>query len=224
MKDVHTTPNISIGVPVYNGERFLHQRLDSILKQSFKNFELIISDNASTDSTQKICKEFLHKDSRIRYFRQEKNIGIVNNFNFLLENAKCPYFVWAAVDDKWDDTFIEKNVKILDSNPNVVASTGIVEFFGGKYQNSASQSSVKKLKNLVRSIDIKSKRYEHVHPISGTYEYKAQFYLRFNQASFVYGVFRTEDLRKKLIHGPIYAWDLVVLLNILRCVDFFVVD
>ena len=63
-----------------------------------------------------------------------------------------------------------------------------------------------------------------MHPISGTYEYKAQFYLRFNQASFVYGVFRTEDLRKKLIHGPIYAWDLVVLLNILRCGDFFVVD
>ncbi len=182
---------------------------------------MIISDNASTDSTPEICREFLDKDNRIKYFRQEKNMGIVNNFNFLLLNAKCPYFVWAAVDDKWDKTFIEKNVKILDLNPNVVGSTGIVEFFGGE-QKLSPNSTVKRLKNLVRSIDLKSKKYTHVHPISGTYEHKAQFYLRFNQASFIYGLFRTEKLRNRMVSVNMAGGDLI--LNLLKEGDLYVID
>jgi len=75
-------PFVSIGFPVYNSEKHLKRSLEAILKQTFSNFELIISDNASSDSTPDICKEYMKNDSRIRYFRQEKNLGLIGNFNF----------------------------------------------------------------------------------------------------------------------------------------------
>ena len=75
---------VSIGLPVYNGERFLKVKLDSILQQTHTNFELIISDNASTDKTENICIEYKNKDNRIKYFRQEKNFGVTLNFEFVL--------------------------------------------------------------------------------------------------------------------------------------------
>ena len=79
---------LSIGMPIFNGELFIHQAIKSILAQTFTNFELIISDNASTDSTREICEKFAKQDNRIRYFRQESNIGIHKNFNFVLKQAK----------------------------------------------------------------------------------------------------------------------------------------
>ena len=75
---------VSIGLPVYNGEKFLKKRIDSILNQTYENFELIISDNASTDNTRKICESYTKQDSRIRYVCQQKNIGAIENFKFLL--------------------------------------------------------------------------------------------------------------------------------------------
>ena len=91
-----SNPKVTIGIPVYNGEKFLHKRLESILLQSFKDFELIISDNASTDSTSNICKEFLNSDKRVKYIRQDKNIELIPNFNYLLKIASGDYCVWAT--------------------------------------------------------------------------------------------------------------------------------
>ena len=113
---------LSIGLPVYNGEKFLQSRLDGILSQTFSDFDLVISDNASTDSTADICKEYALKDNRISYIRQEKNIGPFNNFKFVLDKAHNEYFVVAAVDDLWKPTFLEKNIKVLDSDDDVVGS------------------------------------------------------------------------------------------------------
>ena len=76
-------PEVSIGLPVYNGELFLKKALDSLLNQTYSNFELIISDNNSTDSTQKICQEYAKNDKRICYIHQEKNIGAFSNFSFV---------------------------------------------------------------------------------------------------------------------------------------------
>jgi len=84
---------LSIGIPVFNGEKFLRQCLDSLLTQTFANFELIISDNASDDSTSDICNEYSKKFKNFRYFKQKKNMGIKWNFNFVLEQAKCNYFI-----------------------------------------------------------------------------------------------------------------------------------
>ena len=92
-------PAVSIGMPVYNGERYIREALDSLLAQTFKDFELIISDNCSTDGTSDICKEYTSRDSRVRFIRQDKNIGAIANFKFLLEQASGDFFMWAACDD-----------------------------------------------------------------------------------------------------------------------------
>lgn len=116
-------PLVSIGVPVYNGEASLRSALDSILQQSFTDFELIISDNASTDGTKAICQEYASKDQRIRYIRQSENIGAMLNFKFVLDQAQAPYFMWAACDDVRSPDFLEENIRFLDEHIDYVAST-----------------------------------------------------------------------------------------------------
>jgi glycosyltransferase involved in cell wall biosynthesis len=101
------TPQVSIGMPVYNGESFIREALDSLLAQTFTDFELIISDNASTDGTEAICREYAAKDDRIRYVRQAENRGGLANFQFVLDEAVGEYFMWAAADDRWDVRWIE---------------------------------------------------------------------------------------------------------------------
>lgn len=108
------TPQVSIGMPVYNGEKFLKQSLNSLLSQNFVNFELIISDNASTDKTEKICKEYSSQDKRIKYIRQAKNLGSHQNFNFVLQESQGEYFMWAAVDDQWSPNFISLLLEALE--------------------------------------------------------------------------------------------------------------
>jgi glycosyltransferase involved in cell wall biosynthesis len=108
---------LSIGMPVYNGASFIKDSLKSLLTQSESSFELIISDNASTDKTEDICKYYAAKDKRIRYIRQTINMGVTNNFQFVLREAKCKYFMWAAADDLWDKDFVKKCVCMLNNYP-----------------------------------------------------------------------------------------------------------
>jgi glycosyltransferase involved in cell wall biosynthesis len=113
-------PRLSIGVPVYNAERFLEQALRSLSNQTFGDFEIIISDNASTDRTPEICQEHALKDRRIRYSRQPRNLGGGWNHNRVLELAECEYFKWATHDDLHDAQFLERCVSALDENPKAV--------------------------------------------------------------------------------------------------------
>jgi glycosyltransferase involved in cell wall biosynthesis len=112
-------PIVSIGMPVYNGAAFIRQALDSLLSQTFIYFELIISDNASTDATETICLEYAKTDARIRYIRQPINIGIIENFRFVLNAASSEYFMWAAADDRRDPFFLKHAITVLESDPNV---------------------------------------------------------------------------------------------------------
>ncbi len=114
-------PRISIGMPVYNGEPYLRETLDLILAQTFGDFELIISDNASTDRTEQICRAYAARDGRIRYFRNETNIGAAKNYNgaFALSSG-APYFKWAASDDLCAPEYLARCVEVLDSSPAVV--------------------------------------------------------------------------------------------------------
>ena len=114
------TPLVSIGLPVYNGERFLAQALDSLLGQTLQDFELIISDNASTDRTADICLDYASRDARIRYVRQPSNIGGPRNWNFVALEARGRYFKWAAADDFCDPRMLEKCVAVLNADPGVV--------------------------------------------------------------------------------------------------------
>lgn len=117
-------PTISIGLPVYNGARFLSQAIHSILDQTFADFELIISDNASTDATQQICTDFQHGDDRIRYFRQPINVGAPRNWNFVVEQARGRFFKWASANDYCDREILAKCAEVLERDPGVVLCYG----------------------------------------------------------------------------------------------------
>lgn len=118
-----SSPAVTIGLPVYNGAQTLRRALESLLSQGWKDFELIISDNCSTDDTEAICTEFALKDSRVRYVRQGRNLGSAANFAFVLSQAEAPYFMWAAADDFWSPDFIDVNLAFLRTHPDYVGST-----------------------------------------------------------------------------------------------------
>jgi glycosyltransferase involved in cell wall biosynthesis len=112
-------PRVSIGMPVYNGEKYIRQALDSVIAQTYTDFELVISDNASSDGTEAICKEYVKKDIRIKYIKQPVNIGAINNFNFLLKQASGIYFAWLCHDDYLDVFFLEMIARFLDEHADV---------------------------------------------------------------------------------------------------------
>lgn len=111
---------VTIGLPVYNGEDFLEKAVDSLLAQTYKDLELIISDNASTDSTEAICRRYAAQDPRVKYVRNSENLGAAKNYNQLVEMAQGDYFKWAAHDDICLPAFVEKCVEILDAEPEIV--------------------------------------------------------------------------------------------------------
>lgn len=110
-------PRLTIGMPVFNGQAYVREAIDSILAQTESDFELVISDNASTDETSDICMSYVAKDSRVRYIRQATNIGAANNFIFVLQAArKSEYFMWAACDDTWTENWVETLLKNFQTN------------------------------------------------------------------------------------------------------------
>jgi FkbM family methyltransferase len=115
-------PKVSIGMPVYNGEEFICQALDSLLRQTYANFELIISDNASTDSTRSICLDYAKKDRRIHFYHNVKNLGALENFQKVLELANADYFMWAAHDDLWEPSYISTLIDNMNNDENIVLS------------------------------------------------------------------------------------------------------
>jgi len=114
---------VAIGLPVFNGEEFLAAAVESILAQTFTDFDLFISDNASTDRTEEICRRFADRDSRVVYVRQTRNIGAIPNFNAVAGMSHSPYFKWAAHDDVLAPTYLAECVAVLDANPSVVAAS-----------------------------------------------------------------------------------------------------
>lgn len=113
-------PTVSIGLPVYNGANFLAETLDSILTQTYRDFELILMDNASTDETAEICRRYAAQDGRVRYHRNEQNIGAAANYNLAFDLGRGKYFKWSAHDDLIAPTFLERCVAVLDQQPDVV--------------------------------------------------------------------------------------------------------
>lgn len=176
------SPIISIGMPVYNGAKFIRNALDSLLAQTVDNFELLISDNASTDETQKICNEYAKRDTRIRYVRHSENMGAVANFRFVLDKARADLFMWAAHDDTWAPDFLSDAISRLeDKSLDFVFPAFKLEsiFFG-----IAKQFDM----NIFQFVGLHDRRMRVLH-------FMSLHYLS-HSANIVYSVFRTEFLRK----------------------------
>ena len=117
-------PLVSIGLPVYNGERFLVQALDSLLGQTLGDLELVVSDNASTDRTAEICLAYAARDARVRYVRQASNIGATRNWNFVALQVRGQYFKWASANDYCNPRLLEKCIAVMRKDPGVVLCHG----------------------------------------------------------------------------------------------------
>jgi glycosyltransferase involved in cell wall biosynthesis len=117
---MNDAPRLTIGLPVYNGERYLPESLDALLGQTYAEYELVISDNASTDGTEEVCRDYAARDSRIRYVRQRQNIGACPNHNVTVHLARGELFKWASHDDLYARDLLERCIDALDAHPEIV--------------------------------------------------------------------------------------------------------
>jgi glycosyltransferase involved in cell wall biosynthesis len=209
---------ITIGLPVYNGEKTIKKTLNSILEQTFTDFQVIISDNNSTDNTAKICQEYSKKNSKITYFQQNENIGSLPNFKFVLNSANSEYFIWIAADDWWEPTFLEKNVSVLDSNEKFVASVSKINYYD------VDRKNIKWKDAKILKFKIKKYHSYDEYPINGNYDERIKFYLRLNRAENVYSVFRSEILRKCCNLKESAGFDLAILLGALKFGEINIID
>ena len=133
-------PRVSIGVPVYNGQKYIGATLDSLVAQTYSSIEIIVTDNCSTDATPQIVQSYAERDPRVKYFRNVSNIGPARNYNASLKAARGEYFKWCSSDDLCAPDFVEKCVKVLDSDSAVVVAyprTHIIDADGrvvGRYE------------------------------------------------------------------------------------------
>jgi glycosyltransferase involved in cell wall biosynthesis len=186
-------PRVSIGLAVYNGQRFIRETLDSLLAQTFGDFELIISDNASTDKTQQICAEYATKDKRIRYYRNEINLGADRNFNRTFELSQGKYFKWVAADDPCAPTFLEKCVEVMDNEPDVILCyprTIVIDEQGTILQNYDN--------NLYLKAESPSGRF-------------LQFMYNSGLVTPVFGLIRAEVLKKTRLLGHFLHSDIILI-------------
>jgi glycosyltransferase involved in cell wall biosynthesis len=125
-------PAVTIGIPVYNGERYLEEAIRSVLAQTRRDLELVISDNASTDRTPEICRDYALQDGRVRYFLNPTNLGAAPNYNLAFTYARGRFFKWLAHDDLITPTFAEKATHVLGARPDAVMCNSVVSYIDSK--------------------------------------------------------------------------------------------
>src|SRR5487761_1117375 len=188
-------PLVSIGMPLYNSERYLRQALDSLLAQDYPNFEVILSDNASSDATESICRAYAARDSRINYQRNEINVGAVGNFNRAFELARGEYFMWSAHDDLRAPQYLSSCVRALQARPDAVLCCSGVAFIDENGQPMEPWFVV-------------------THPVGASVRARvgaiasARFWLD------VYGLARTAALARTRLARPVWGFDVVVLMEL----------
>jgi glycosyltransferase involved in cell wall biosynthesis len=139
------TPLVSMGLPVYNGENFVAEAIECALSQTRSDWELIVSDNASTDRTVSICREYAAKDSRIRVYQNERNMGVSLNYNYVFQRSRGRYFKWITHDDLFGAEFVERCILELEKDDRVVLSFPklvYVDAGGGVLRRQTSELSI----------------------------------------------------------------------------------
>lgn len=173
-------PRVTIGVPVYNGQKYIRFTLDSLVAQTFADLEILVTDNCSTDSTPQIVAEYAARDPRVKYIRNETNIGPARNYNRSIDRASGEYFKWNPADDVCAPQFIEKCVKVLDEDRSVVLAyprTNVIDTQGnvvGSYEYEIDFDHPEPAVRLWRMMTVN-------HKLHGAHE--------------LYGLMRTDALR-----------------------------
>lgn len=196
--DAVNAARVSLGVPVYNGEKYLREALDSVVAQDVDGLEIVISDNASNDSTEAICREYAADDPRIRYVRQPRNIGGVPNLNFVLNAARSPWFKWAFYDDVLRPDYLPKCMAAIDASGRgvvgahtrvlVIDDDGtVVEERDDEEVGADAPTAHQRLSNVYRKLA--------------------------NQLQF--GVMSTDAMRRAGGHGRYYAADMTLLTSVM---------
>lgn len=194
-------PPVTIGLPVYNGANYVAEAIESVRAQTYSDFELVISDNASTDATEEICRDFAERDNRIRYCRQEQNCGAAANFNRTFELARGKYFKWLAHDDAIAPHYLTRTVDVLDQEPAAVlchSKTSIIDRAGELVVDESDETRLWKLQGL--SLENERTRLQHVsspHPHK-RYTGVLLYSIRNHE---LFGVIRRCTMRKTNLHG-----------------------
>jgi glycosyltransferase involved in cell wall biosynthesis len=186
-----------MGVPVYNAENYLEVALDSILAQTFTDFELIISDNASTDRTPEICRSYAGKDPRISYYRAEKNRGAAWNFNRVFELSSGKYFKWTAHDDLIAPDCLSKCVDVLEMDDSVVLCWSKVQYLNEHGDIIATY--IEKLGNANSS---------------NPRDRFGELTILYRRCIYAYGLIRSDELRKTSLIGTYPDADRVLLVEL----------
>lgn len=187
---------VTVGMPVYNGDNYLAETLDSIVAQSYQNFEVVISDNGSTDGTERICREYAAKDPRFQYHRSDVNLGVSRNFKRTVGLSSGDYFMFLAHDDKLAPEFLEQCVAVLDAQPEVALC-------------------------YPKAIEIDTRGnhlYKKEQPLDAG---SSKAHLRFRQmirmdhnCETLFGLIRADVLKKTVIHGDFPDGDRVMLAEV----------
>lgn len=187
-------PRVTLAMPVYNGENFIEGAIGSILDQDYRDFELIITDNASTDRTEAICRKAASGDPRIRYHRHPKNLGAAPNYNSGYELATGEYLKWCAHDDRISRNYLTECVRLLDSDPDVALAFGRTQCIDGRgVEISTVGQEIPDLSGLDAA-----ERFGKVIRFSGTcFE--------------IFGLFRMDVLRRTSLHRLYYGSDRALL-------------
>lgn len=187
-------PRVSIGLPVYNGAIYLRAALDSLLQQDFEDFELIISDNASTDDTEAICRDYASRDRRIRYQRNPTNIGSARNYRQVFELARGEFFKWCSHDDVCRPTFLRRCLDVFEASPRSVVlvypQCDLIDEYGrviGRAQGSVATRQTRPFQRLAHVLH----NFSYAYPI--------------------WGVIRAECLGRSGLTGSVWYWDEVLL-------------
>jgi len=171
---------IFIGLPTYNGERHLREALDSIRRQTFTDWKLLISDNCSSDATEAICREYTELDDRIDYHRQERNLGAWGNFKFLLDRGDCPYFAWFPDDYLMEERFLEVCVDLLDRDDGI----------------GTAMTNIAYIDDAGRKVLLNSEGYKIIQHGDRGKPLIYSYLLSKEMAVLIYSVFRTEIIRR----------------------------
>jgi len=182
---------VRIGIPVYNEEKNLLTILKSLKNQSYKNFEVIISDNLSTDNTKKIATEFCKKNKKFFYFEQKKKITSFENFNFVFRNCNTKYFFWNSGHDWRSKNFIKNCISFMEKDKNIVLSYSRTKIA----KNNKFVECSNEIKNLNESEYIK-------------------FFKNFNYNYYIYGMIRTKILKKINLFQNFIGSDVVMVIKI----------